>query len=110
MNKVKFKRAAVLILISLIMLTVSAFSEEYKKFDIKYGMHESAVRDNLGDPVLTEKSGRAIAIPRKKALYKLDETNYAILYFFSGRIHKIVLLEDMDLVEASGLFKDIEGR
>lgn len=58
-----------------------------------------------GEPVLAENI-KVNPIPKKKALYELDEINYMILYFFSGRINKIMLLEDMGFDEAASIFKE----
>jgi len=76
---------------------------EYEKFDIKYGMHEEIVNKEYGDPV-ESKTIKANPIPIKKGLYKIDDTGYAVLYFFSGRIYKIILLNDMALDEAKAVF------
>ena len=103
------KRAATcLIALSILLMSIPyVYGGEYKKFDIKYGMHEKIVNEEYGEPVLS-KNIKVHPIPRKKALYELDENNYMILYYFSGRMHKIVLLEDMGLDEASSIFNEEE--
>ncbi len=72
---------------------------EYKKFDIKYFMHEEIVNERYGEPV-SVKQIRVHPIPEKKALYKINGSDWMILKFFSGRIWRITLLEDMDRGEA----------
>ena len=77
----------------------------YEKFEIKYGTHEEIVNRQYGDPVQV-KNIKIHPIPIKKGLYKIDDTGYAVLYFFSGRIYKIVLLNDMSLEEAMAVFEE----
>jgi hypothetical protein len=77
----------------------------YEKFEIKYGMHEKIVNEQYGDPVQS-KTIKTNPIPIKKGLYKTGDTGYAVIYFFSGRIYKIVLLNDMSLDEAKAVFEE----
>jgi len=111
MNKVKnrgesMKKAIILIsIISIVSFSAMPGYAQYKKFDIKYGMHERVVNKEYGNPMQT-KTIKAHPIPIKKGLYKIDETGYAILYFFSGRIYKIVLLNDLSLDEAMAIFNE----
>lgn len=81
------------------------YGEEYKKFDIRYGMHQKTINQKYGEPLLSEDI-RVDPLPKRKALYELDKSNYMILHFFLGRIYKIVLLEDMGADEAARLFKE----
>jgi hypothetical protein len=67
-------------------------------------MHEKIVKREYGEP-LYAKSIKVNPIPIKKVLYERGEMRYMILHFFSGRIYKIVLLEDMDLDEARDIFE-----
>ncbi|MBL7170455.1 MAG: hypothetical protein ISS46_00460 [Candidatus Omnitrophica bacterium] len=81
--------------------------EYYKEFEIKQGMHEDVVNEKYGQPVLTEKIKEGfLPIPKKKALYKIDDSTYIILHFFSGRISEITILEDVNFDEASSLFRE----
>lgn len=92
------------ILACLTFLTSSSAYGEYVQFDIKYGMHEKIVNQKYGDPI-SVKNIKVHPIPIKKALYKIDEPNYMILHFFSGRIYKIILLEDMEPEDAAEIFE-----
>ncbi|MEE8359705.1 MAG: hypothetical protein V3S04_02115 [Candidatus Omnitrophota bacterium] len=87
-----------------LILGTSAIGQEYEEFNIKYGMHEKTVLKEYGEPLCIKKI-KVNPIPIKKVLYERGETGYMILHFFSGRIYKIVLLEDMDLDEAKGIFE-----
>ncbi|MFC1643794.1 hypothetical protein ACFL5C_00505 [Candidatus Omnitrophota bacterium] len=81
-------------------------ADEAVKITIKYGMYEESVDKAYGQPVLTEKIKDGFwPIPKKKALYKIGESDYMMLYFFSGRINKITILSDMNLEEATALFQ-----
>ncbi|MFC1480264.1 hypothetical protein ACFL5Y_02310 [Candidatus Omnitrophota bacterium] len=76
------------------------------KIAIKYGMYEENVNKAYGQPVLTEKIKDTFwPIPKKKALYKIGESDYIILYFFSGRINKITILSDINPEEATAMFQ-----
>jgi hypothetical protein len=94
-----------LALAALMLLNVAESYCEYDKFDIKYGMHERIVNQKYGDPIYV-KNIKLHPIPHKKALYGLDESDYMILYYFSGRIYKIVLLERMDAEQATEIFEE----
>ena len=85
--------------------SVSGYGDEYKEFDIKYGMHKKIVNKRYGEPILVEKMGKTSPIPKQRALYKIDDSNYMIIYYFSKRIYKITLLQDMDLAEAKVIFE-----
>jgi len=100
-------KKAIMLLSILAMVFFSAMAgyADYKKFEIKYGMHEEIVNRQYGDPVQV-KNIKINPIPIKKGLYKIEDTGYAILYFFSGRIYKIVLLSDMSLEEATAVFEE----
>ena len=88
-----------------IFLGASAYGQEgYEEFNIKYGMHEKKVIEQYGEPLYT-KIIKVNPIPVKKVLYKRGETGYMVLHFFSGRIYKITLLEDMSLDEAQAIFE-----
>jgi len=90
-----------------LMLGASAMGQEYEEFNIKYGMHEKTVLKEYGEPLYI-KSVKKNPIPIKKVLYERGEMRYMILHFFSGRIYKIVLLEDMGLDEARDIFEQGE--
>ncbi|MFH1753597.1 MAG: hypothetical protein ABH875_05385 [Candidatus Omnitrophota bacterium] len=87
-----------------LLLGTSAMGEEYEEFSIKYGMHEDTVKEKYGEP-LYSKNIKVNPIPIKKVLYERGESEYMILHFYSGRIYKIVLLEDMDLDEVRDIFE-----
>jgi len=91
----------------ILLLTCSAHSDDYeKRFEIKQGMHETAVNLKYGMPLEMEKlKSGFLPIPKKKALYKIDESTYIIIKFFSGRINEITILEDVTQDEASSMFK-----
>ncbi len=92
-----------------LMLGTSVIGQEYEEFNIKYGMHEKTVLKEYGEP-LYSKNVKVNPIPIKKVLYKRGETGYMILHFFSGRIYKIVLIEDMGLDEAKDIFEQSDKR
>lgn len=106
---VRIAKTAILILIitSTAVYAGSVFAEEYTEFEIKQGMHEDVVNEKYGQPVLAEKMKEGfLPIPKKKALYKIDDSTHMILHFFSGRIHEITMLEDVNFDKASSLFKE----
>ncbi len=82
-----------------------SYADEYEKFDISYGMHERLVNEKYGEPLATEKLRNIIPISKKKALYEIDDSDYMILYFFSGRIYEIALLQEMSADEALEIFR-----
>lgn len=91
--------------------TCAAYGQEYEKFQIKLGMHERAVNEKYGMPVVTEKLKKGFfPISKKKALYKIADSDYMILYFFSGRIKDITVLEDMERDEALLMFNEEQDR
>ena len=99
-------KKSLLMLAGILMLNnLCSHAEDYDRFEIKYGMHERIVNEKYGEPLLVKKI-KAHPIPRKKALYKTDDSNYMILYFFSGRIQKITLLQDVEQVVAIDLFSN----
>jgi len=82
------------------------FMEKEWEFEIKQGMHEKTVNEKYGQPILVEKlKSGFLPIPKRKALYKIDDADYMILRFFSGRVHEVSILEDMDINEATEMFK-----
>ena len=99
------KAIIVTLIIGLLPVIGAPAFAAYKKFDIKYGMHWSVVNQKYGDPI-ESKVIRTNPIPVKKGLYKVDEATFAALHFFSGRIYKIVLLQDMDAGEALSIFRE----
>jgi len=82
-----------------------AYGEEYSEFAIKYGMHEKIVNEMYGEPISSVYIKKN-PIPKKKALYEIGETDYMILHYFSGRIYKITLLEDMMAADAIAIFDE----
>ncbi|MDP8299309.1 MAG: hypothetical protein P9L88_05355 [Candidatus Tantalella remota] len=79
--------------------------EEPKKISIKHGMYEKSVNKRFGDPLLVQEiKDKFWPIPKKRALYEIGESDYMILYFFSGRINKITILSDMDREQAVEMF------
>jgi hypothetical protein len=80
-------------------------AEEEVKLTIKHGMYEKTVNEEYGEPILLELiRDKFWPIPKKKALYRLGEKDYMILYFFSGRVSKISILSEMPLDQAIAFF------
>lgn len=106
------KSAAVLLLMCMIgMYAETAYCEQYEKFQIKLGIHEKAVNDKYGMPLVTEKLKKGfLPIPKKKALYKINDSDYMILYFFSGRVKDVTILEDAEHDEAVTAFKKEQSK
>lgn len=95
---------SILVLASIITIaSLRGYAEDYDKFEIKYGMHEETVKEKYGQPLLV-KQIKIHPIPSKKALYKIGDSDYMTLHFFSGRIQKITLLHDTEEDAASTLF------
>jgi hypothetical protein len=70
-------------------------------------MHEKTVNDRYGMPVMAEDLKKGfLPISKKKALYKIDDSDYMILYFFSGRVKNVTLLENAEHDEAIRAFKE----
>jgi len=85
----------------------TGYGQEYEKFQIKLGMHERAVNEKYGTPIMTENLKRSFLwISRKRALYKIADSDYMILYFFSGRVKDVTILEDIEHDEALLKFKE----
>lgn len=88
-----------------VLLSARCSADDYEKIQIKQGMRESAVREEFGDPLQEEKLKPGfLPIPKKKALYKIDDTTYVILKFFSGRVHEVTVLDDVSSDEAVSMF------
>lgn len=86
---------------------IYALSEGYEKFQIKQGMHENTVNKKYGRPILVEKTkSKILPISKKKTLYKIDDSTFVILYFFSGRVTDVTILEDANLDEATEMFRN----
>ena len=100
------KAILIFVLINFILLIgAPVYGEEgYEEFNIKYGMHEKKVIEKYGEPLYV-KNIKVNPIPVKKALYEKGEMSYMVLHFFSGRIYKITLLEEMNLDEAQAIFE-----
>jgi len=105
----KAKRAicrVFLIMVLMCLIPGYSYGEEYEKFEIKQGMRENEVNERYGSPVVAEKIKPGFfPIPQKKALYKIDESDYMILNFFSGRVSKVTILSDMNVEEATNMFR-----
>ena len=81
--------------------------EEYRSLEIKQGIHEDVVNEKYGEPVSSEKVKEGfLPISKKKSLYKIDDSTYMILNFFSGRVNDITVLEDISSDEALSLFRE----
>ncbi|MFH1846473.1 MAG: hypothetical protein ABH869_02830 [Candidatus Omnitrophota bacterium] len=88
---------------------VSFAGTEYEKFEIKQGMHKSAVNEKYGPPLSAEKLRHGFfPIPKEKALYKIDGSTYMILCFFSGRINEITILDNATHEDAVSMFESID--
>ncbi|MBU0570682.1 MAG: hypothetical protein KJ995_04710 [Candidatus Omnitrophica bacterium] len=84
---------------------------EYEKLEIKQGMRKSAANEKYGPPLLVEKLRYGfLPIPKEKALYKVDDSTYMILYFFSGRINEITILDDATYEEAVSMFESTDKK
>lgn len=69
-------------------------------------MHKSDAAKEYGEPLLAEKLRSGfLPIPREKALYRIDESTYMILYFYSGRVNEITILDDSTYEDAASMFK-----
>jgi len=91
----------IFLLIFLLLPSISSYSQEQKMFQIKHGMHYKIVEDTFGAPLLIkEVPSGFLPIPKKKALYRIDDSDYMILLFFSGRVNKITILSDMEYEQA----------
>lgn len=99
------KKFISVVLLAVISVSAAAAYADYQKFDIKYFMHEEIVNERYGDPIGVKKI-KINPIPVKEALYRIDDSNYMILKFFSGRIWKITLLEGMDLAQAESILRN----
>lgn len=88
----------------------SAFAnsaEDYEKLVIKQGMHEKTVTGKYGQPLYAENIKDSFwPIPKKKALYRIGESDYMILSFFSRRVSKITILTDVDLEYAKSIYEE----
>lgn len=107
------KRILLLIICMIQILANPYFvlGEDCEKFEIKIGTHESAVNAKYGKPIASEKIKEGFwPISKKKALYKIDESDYMILYFFSGRIKNVSILDNADETEAISAFKNDQGK
>ena len=83
----------------------AARADEYTKIEIKQGMYEDIVNERFGMPELTQDLDSGFfPIPRKRAFYKIGESDYMILGFYSKRVNKITILSDMDREEAERVF------
>lgn len=84
-----------------------AYAEEHKVFELKQGTHRDMVNGKYGEPIMKEKLKPSFfPISKEKALYKIDDSTYMILRFFSGRVHDITILEDVDAKKALSMFKE----
>jgi hypothetical protein len=101
----------VFILACMVLFNAPSRAEETeapKKIEIKHGMYEKTVNQRFGDPLLVqEMKDKFWPIPKKRSLYEIGESDYMILYFFSGRINKITILSDMDRDQAVEMFNTI---
>ena len=90
-----------------ICVSGSVSAQEIEKIEIKQGMYEDNVNFKFGEPEFAEdiKTG-FFPIPRKKALYKIGDADYMILYFYSKRVNKITILSDVDHDEAAAMFAE----
>jgi len=106
------KSIAVLLFICVVSIYAGiAQCEEYEKFQIKLGMHEKAVNEQYGMPIMTENLKKGfLPMSKKKALYKITDSDYMILYFFSGRIKDVTILENTEHDEALTVFKEEQDR
>ncbi|MFH1411599.1 MAG: hypothetical protein ABIG55_03045 [Candidatus Omnitrophota bacterium] len=85
--------------------TSVSYGDGYETFAIKQGLHKRYVNKKYGVPLLEEKLRSGfLPIPKEKALYKIDDSTYMILYFFSGRIHEITILDDITYEDAAAMF------
>lgn len=90
------------------LLSTRCSADDYEKVQIKQGMRESAIREKFGDPLREEKLKPGfLPIPKKKALYKVDDTTYVILKYFSGRVNEVTVLDDVTSDEAASMFDQI---
>jgi len=102
MNKI-----AILFLLFTFLFTGLGYGEDLGAFQIKLGMHESAVNDRYGMPVVSERIKEGFwPISKKKALYRIDGSDYMILHFFSGRVKNVTILEDTVEKEALQHFNE----
>ena len=75
------------LLIFTLQFTVISYGVEYNKQQIKHGMYEKIVNEQYGQPELSRDLDPGfLPIPRKRCLYKLDEGDYMVLQFYSGRV------------------------
>jgi hypothetical protein len=107
---VKVKRIILAAVMMAAFFATSALAEEYTKTEIKQGMYEDIVNERFGMPELTQDLEPGFfPIPRKRALYRLGDSDFMILSFYSKRVNKITILSDMDREEAERLF-EAEGQ
>lgn len=104
---IMWRKIVFFFLVGFILLNnVCIYGQEYKKIEIKYGMHEKVINRKYGEPILTEKLKSGFPfVPNKKSLYRVDESTYMILKFFAGRISTITIVGDITLKEVSLMFK-----
>jgi len=110
-SKTLFKTGAYVLFCALFMMcalskaTSAAEKTAKSAIKIKQGAHFTEVRREYGPPVLSEddKSG-FLPISRKRELYRIDNSVFVVLYFFSGRVKDITVLEDVSLAEARSVF------
>jgi len=107
------KKAIFFFLLANFLLSNAGYvhGEEYEKIEISHGMYEKAVNAKYGEPVLSEKiESKFWPIPQTKALYRIGESDYMILHFFSRRVKKITILNGLDLEEATAVFEEEAGQ
>ncbi|MFH1877403.1 MAG: hypothetical protein ABH883_01165 [Candidatus Omnitrophota bacterium] len=102
------KKKAVVFITALMLFFCGAVSygDDYEKMEIRAGMTEKEVNERYGSPASVEDMKRGfLFVPRKKALYKIDETDHMILHFTAGRVKNITILSDMNSEDAAMMFK-----
>jgi len=86
---------------------VDARGIEYNKKQIKHGMYEKIVNGTFGQPELSRDLDPGfLPIPRKRCLYQLEDGDYMVLQFYSGRVSSITILTDVDHDEAVAVYSE----
>ncbi|MDP8258464.1 MAG: hypothetical protein P9L90_03480 [Candidatus Aadella gelida] len=105
MNKIFIGACTGMILIALTVTCVA----EMEHFQIKMGAHEKVINEKYGAPTMEEPlTGGFLPIKKKKALYRIDDENYFIIRYFSGRVKEMNMLEGYDLEDARTNFEKIK--
>jgi len=80
------------------------YAQDMEKTVIRFGMSRKTVAKQCGEPLLVEKI-KTFPVPRRKALYDLGDSDYAVIYFSFWVVQKVIFLEGISLDEARETFK-----